>query len=231
MSVASEKSPSAFGVYFYAVLMALLGALLGFIYMTTFPAQAFSSQADYQLSLAELEEPVAAPKPGDTYYIEGPVLSSRSWEGKRQKLATPGEQIVKFSAGEFNAWMSAKFRAGSTPSQEEQPSILIVPGVPNVGIAGEGEIFLNMPTTMTALGVSNDLTISVRCALHAAGVQIRSVSVSSAKVPVPSLLGARIVEVLSEGYRATEEYKIISDAFARADSIEVVGGEIIVKLR
>lgn len=256
MSVASERTPSAFGVYFYAVLMALFGALLGFVYMTTFSAQAFASQADYEAFLLqpaqpaksalpakivktskvddseELDEPNLGPKPGDAYYIEGAVLSSRSWQAKREQLALPGTQSVAFSVGEINAWMAAKFRKGNSSTEtEEGAGILVVPGVPNVGIADAGEIFINLPVTLTAFGVTDDYTVSVRCALEATQLKIRSVGVSCAKVPFPQILGAKLVEVLSRGYAATEEYQIIIDAFARADSIAVVGEQLVLKLR
>jgi hypothetical protein len=71
----------------------------------------------------------------------------------------------------------------------------------------------------------------VRCALDAAKLKIRAVGVSSAKVPFPTFLGAKFIEVLSRGYVATEEYKMMIEAFARADSIAVVGDQIVFNLR
>ncbi|WPJ95542.1 hypothetical protein SH580_19170 [Coraliomargarita algicola] len=239
MSIAADKTPSATGVYFCAVLMALLGALLGFGYMLAFPAKAFGSQAEYETSLADSsKKPSKAakadlgPKPGDAYYIEGAVLSSRSWEAKRASLSMEGAQSVEISTGEINAWMAAKFRPGQSASEnDEEANLLIVPGVPNVGIVGDGQFYLNVPTTITAFGASDDFTISVLCELNASQPKIRSVNVRSAKVPMPQLLGARLLAVLSQGYAATEEYQIISEAFARADSVEVVGDQFVFKLR
>jgi len=231
MSATPEKSPGYFGVYFYAVLMALFGAFLGFFYMTTFAAQAFSSQPEYEASLEGLEEPIPAPKPGDAYYIEGDVSRTRAWEPKRAQLAAIGAQTVKFTEGEINAWMTAKFRPGAAPAGEEQPSVLIVPGVPNVAIAAEGVVYFNLPTTITIYGATSDFTISSRCGLSADGLEFHSVSVSSAKVPWPSLLGAEIIGVLAKGYQSTQEYKIVSDAFARAESVKVEGQELVFNLR
>ncbi|MFT5837456.1 MAG: hypothetical protein ACI9ZV_000961 [Candidatus Azotimanducaceae bacterium] len=232
---ADSTEKSSFGVYFYATLMALLGALLGFVYMTTFTPQAFSSQAEYQASLADLEgreEPIPVRKPGDAYYIQGIVPRTRSWEPKRLQLSAAGAQTVRFSEGEINSWMTAKFRPGVAPSGEDAPSLLIVPGVPNVAIADEGTVYFNLPTTISAYGASNDFTISARCGLDAsAGVQFDSVSISSAKVPLPGIFGAKLYRMLMKGFESTEEYKIISEAFARAESIEVVGSELVFKLR
>lgn len=230
MSVKSEKSPSVLGFYFYASLMALFGASLGFVYMVNFPAQAFSSQKEYEASLAELEAPIPAPKPGDAYFVEGPVVRTRTWEPKRAQLVAAGPQTVKFSAGEINAWMTAKFRPGSSPAGEVS-SVLIVPGVPNVAITEAGTLYLNLPTTITAYGSSSDFTVSARCVVDASGLQFKTIQVSSAKVPFPNSLGKKIFEILSQSYQSSEEYTILSDAFARANSIELIGGELVFKLR
>jgi len=231
MSSTSDKSPSIFGVFFFAVLMALFGVLLGFVYMASFSAQAFSSQADYEASLKDIEEPIPEPRPGDGYYIEGEVSQTRSWEPKRDLLGAPGAQTVKFTEGEINAWMSAKFRPGAAISSEDASSILIVPGVPNVALLEAGTLYFNLPTTITAYGVKSDFTISAHCDLGADGFQFNSVNVSSAKVPLPNLLGAKILKVLAQGYQSTEEYTILFDAFARADSVDVEGRQLVFELR
>ena len=46
-----------------------------------------------------------------------------------------------------------------------------------------------------------------------------------------ALFGGRIVETLSKGYQSTEEYKIISEAFARAESVTIEGNELVMSLR
>jgi len=76
MSLKPGKSPSELGLYFYATMMALFGATLGFAYMLSFPAQAFSSQEAYATMLAARAEPIPESKPGDAYYIEGSVLNA-----------------------------------------------------------------------------------------------------------------------------------------------------------
>jgi hypothetical protein len=92
-------------------------------------------------------------------------------------------------------------------------------------------VYFNLPTTITAYGTTNDFMISARLALDADGLQLQSLSVNSAKVPLPSLLGARILNFLGQAYQSTEDYKILSDALARADSVEVVGQELVFNLR
>lgn len=227
----TEQSIAYFGIYFFGMLFALLGALIGFVYMMTFAAQAFSSEAEYVLSLEDTQGLTATPKPGGAYYLVGDVARTRVWKPKRDQLAAAGEQTVKFNEGEINAWMTANLRPGAAPAGEDQPSILIIPGLPNVAIATDGLVYLNLPTTITAYGATNDFTISARVVLDADGLQLQAVSVSSAKVPLPSLLGAKILKFLGQGYQSTEDYKIVSDSFARADSVKVVGQELVFNLR
>jgi hypothetical protein len=177
------------------------------------------------------EEAIEPPKPGKAYYIEGPVSRSRSWEPKRNLLAAPGAQTVTMTAGEINAWMAAKFRMAAPPTDEQETDVLILPGVPNVAFAEDGDLYLNLPATISAYGASNDFTISSKCALSATGLRFKNVHISSAKVPFVEQLGARIFEVLAQGYQETEEYGIITQAFARADSVQIKGSALVFELR
>jgi hypothetical protein len=232
MSAASTgKSPSIFGVFFFATLMALLGAVLGFAYMASFEAQAFSSQEDYQDSLADMEEPVPAVKPGDAYYIEGTIASNRSWEAKRQQLAAGKAGSVRLAETELNAWMSAKFRAGTSSTDVDQAGLLIVPAVPSFALLGEGRFFFNLPLTITAYGSTSDFTLSARCHLDPSSkISFDEVSVCSAKVPLPNIIGVQLIGILMQSYEDTEEYQILADAFAHADTVAVEGHELVFNL-
>lgn len=227
----TEQSIAYFGIYLRGMLLALLGGLIGFIYMTSFKAQAFSSEAEHVVSLEETQGPAARPKPGGAYYLVGDVARTRAWQAKREQLAAAGKQTVKFKEGELNAWMSANLIPGAAPAGEDQASVLIIPGLPNLAIATDGLVYFNLPTIISAYGATNDFTISARLVLDADGLQLQALSVNSAKVPLPSLLGAKILRFLGQAYQSTEDYKIVSDSFARADSVEVVGQELVFNLR
>lgn len=226
----AEKPPSNVGVYFYAVLTALFGGLLGFFYLTAFPAQAFASQEEYEASIAELEEPIYS-KPGDAYYIEGPILRSRAWEAKRQQLSTAGAKTVSLSAGEINGWMAAKFRVPEPQTGDDAPSILIVPGVPNIGLVDGRGFYLNIPVTITAYGAEGEYALSAFGNLKSSGMEIQSLGISCAKVPLPNLIGKQILNTLSAGYQSTEEYGIVSEALTRVDSVTVEGDQLVIVLR
>ncbi len=210
--------------------MALFGGLLGFIYLATFPAEAFSSVEEYEKSIAELEEPIYA-KPGDSYYIEGTTVRTRAWEAKRQQLSDGGAQTVSLSAGEINGWMAAKFRVAEPPKSEDEPSVLIQPGIPNVGLVdGEG-LFLNVPLTISAYGSSGEYGAYLFGTIEPSGFRIKSMQINCAKIPLPGIFGEQLMNTLSAGYKSTEEYKIIADAFDRVESTSIKDGQLVIVLR
>ncbi|MDA9317201.1 hypothetical protein N9Q19_00160 [Puniceicoccaceae bacterium] len=225
-----EKPPSDLGVYFYAILTALVGGLLGFFYLTAFPAQTFYSQEEYEASIAELEEPIYS-KPSDAYYIKGPVLKTRAWEAKRQQLSASGAKTVRLSAGEINSWMASKFRVPEPQAGDDGPNILILPGVPNVGLVDGRGFYLNLPITITAYGAKGDYSLSAFGNLKPSGMKIKALGIRSAKVPLPNLIGKQILNTLSAGYKSTKEYRIVSEALARIESVEVEGDELVIVLQ
>ena len=83
-----------------------------------------------QLERRESLEPI----PGDNFYIQGPTLSTRSWESKRNQLIEGGAGSLTLSAGEINAWFSTNFRSSAAPAGEESKGLSMVPNVPNIGI-------------------------------------------------------------------------------------------------
>jgi len=229
----TEKQPSYSGVYFYAVLMALSGGLLGFFYLVSFPAQAFDSQEEYEAARVQLKEAegIVYSKPGDAYYVEGPILRTRSWEAKRQQLMISGPQTVSISAGEINGWMSAKFRISEPKKGGDESGMLIIPGVPNVGLVdGEG-FFVNVPVNIEAYGYSGEYGVYLFGNIDSSGFKIKSLKISSAKVPLPNILGKQILNTLAAGYKNSEEYGIISKAFERIESAMVKEGQLAIVLR
>lgn len=224
------KRPSLIGVYFYGVIMALLGAVLGFAYLSVFSAQAYSSESSYQAAQKDKTAADRLPSPANAYYIEGPVLRTRSWEAKRDQLEADGSQLVTLSSGEINAWMTAKFRAASADDASGS-KILVEPGVPNIAFGEDGAVYINIPTIVRAYGRKHEFTYSTRGRVGPSGYVVEDAGVSAAKVPLPSVLGLQLLSGLSQGYRGTKEYTILSGAFQRAETVEVSGDEITFKLR
>ena len=76
-----EKELTIGGILVSAVLMALVGMVLGFAFLVSFPLKVFSSAQDEADFLEKTE--MAAPIPGSIYYFKGPQLRGGGWEQKR----------------------------------------------------------------------------------------------------------------------------------------------------
>ena len=228
----TEDTRSDLAVYFFAVPLILLGGLLGFLYMTTFPAQVFASEKDYKASLVSAAngEKRVHSKPGDVYYIEGSTSRNRSWQSKRELIKAVGPQTIHFSADEMNGWISAKLRIQDT-EVNDAPNILIVPGLPKVGLVNGKGLFLKLPVAVTAYGGIIEYVVSVFFNLESSRFKIESVNINSARVPFPDVIGSRVISALLEGYKSIGEYKIISSAFERIDSATVEDGHLVLLLR
>ena len=151
-----EKDPSLAGVLLIGVILAGLGAFLGFLFLASVAPKSFKSVADLQNYLEKNPEP----KLLDRSYFEGPRSSGRSWEQKRDALLNGSATTVELSAGEINAWMAAKFRKpSSAPTGEDDSGIMIIPGVPNFFIDATEGVFLNLPTEVTIYGSMNNCLI------------------------------------------------------------------------
>ncbi|TVP75038.1 MAG: hypothetical protein EA353_14640 [Puniceicoccaceae bacterium] len=229
----SESSPSLFGVYFFAVWMALIGAILGFVYLATFPAESYASLRHYERALATVAKAgeTKFAKPGDAYYISGPFSETRSWEAKRELLNTPGPQTVRLSVGEINTWAAARFRGTESTADAGKSNFLIVPGVPNMAIVSGHGLYLNLPLSISFFGEPQQHVLTAIGDVGPDGYQVHSLSLGNARLPAPDILGAQILGALWQAFQSTEEYAILSQAFERATAVELEGQAVVFTLR
>lgn len=223
-----EKEPSKAGIYVMGLCLFVIGAFLASLFLLTIPAQAFSSVKEYEKSLESKEVPMG-PMPNETFYFEGPVTRSRSWEVGRNKLLN-GEGSVSFTAGELNGWLSSKFRPGKSPNADETKGMLIVPGTPNFFIEGPENVYVSLPTEIAFYGNEVECVFFAKghFANNGSGVDfvIEQLNASSAGIPGVGILGNAIVNTLLGAYRETGEFKAISEAWTGLKSVEVVGDTI-----
>jgi hypothetical protein len=223
----AKKGPTVAGIFVAAVLMALVGALLGFLCLASVPPTPFKSVADLN---AYLELPTEL-KLLDRSYFEGPVSSSRRWEQKREALLNGSATTVELTAGEINAWMSAKFRKPRAASAAEGATgIVILPGVPNFFIGASVGFFLNLPTEVTIYGSAHDrMMIAPRH--FSAGPQVQfqmsALRVNDAAVPVIAGLGKQLLQAYSQ----TDEFVASQQVWEKVESVELVAGTMRLKLR
>ena len=217
-AIKTEKTPGLFGVYLSGIISIWIGGILGFVFMATSPTKAFPSLDAYRAAQAEEDAPRAS-KPGNAFYIEGPLLRTRSWEAKREQLSAPGPQTVSLSIGELNMWANSRFTAASPPSNLKDAKLLIVPGIPNFAAVEERGFYINLPLSVIILGRSYECMLVAVGTLDTSGFQAESVSFNAAAIPLPSVLGARALESVAQAFQTSEDFGIITQAFERAESV------------
>lgn len=226
-----EEGPTLAGVFISAIIVALIGAFLGFLFLASESPTSFKSVADLKDHLEKNPDT----KLLDVTYFDGPISRSRSWEQKREALLNGSATTVELSAGEINAWMSAKFRKPSAaPSDDDEAGIVILPGVPNFFIDASEGVFLNLPTEVTIYGDMHD------CMMIAQGhfsegsrvsFEMDSLRVNDAAIPVFGGLGKQVVETLLQAYSETDEFIAFQKAWEKVESVELVADTIRLKLR
>ncbi|MGB0259618.1 MAG: hypothetical protein ACPGES_13290, partial [Coraliomargarita sp.] len=125
MSEPNEKRPSLLSVVIAGVMMAIIGAFVGIMFMATYPIQGFSNQEELDRYLEKEELPYI--QPGEVYYIEGPDRSGVSWQQVRKDILDGQKEVIDLPAGAFNTWLSANFQIGH-PDQASASGIIVLPG-------------------------------------------------------------------------------------------------------
>lgn len=227
---AKEEGPTLAGISVSAVLLALVGALLGVLYLASVPPTSFKSVADLNAYLEKTPELQLL----DRSYFKGPVSSSRSWEQKREVLLNGSATTVELTAGEINAWMSAKFRKPSAAAAGDEAGIVILPGVPNFFIDAAAGFFLNLPTEVSIYGSTHDRIIIAQGSFSAGPqvqFQISALRVNDAAVPVIAGLGKQLLQALLQAYSQTDEFVACQQAWEKVESVELVADTMRLKLR
>jgi hypothetical protein len=230
VAIKEEKSPSLFGVYLVALVVAWFGGLLGFVYLTTFPLQAHASMSEYEAARAELDTP-EIPKPDDGFYIEGAISSAQSWEAKRALLSKPGPQTVTLTEGEMNAWMESRLSVVEPTAGTQDSNLVVVPEIPRFAIVEGRGLYINLPLSVYIFETRYEYVLSALGSVNTGGFEPESVSLNRAALPIPSILGARVMRTLAEAFQSTEDYKILVEALDRAASVSIESDALVFELR
>ncbi|MFU8847945.1 MAG: hypothetical protein ACNA77_04415 [Opitutales bacterium] len=228
-----EKSEqSLLFVFIYALMMVWMGGLLGFMTLFSFPLKAYANEEDHAKALEARESSHAIP--GDAFYIEGPVARSPSWESKRQQLIDATVPEVRISVGEVNAWLEAKFRVGTPSAGEEGAGLVLRPERPNMGLSRAGTIYLNLPAKISGYGLDGAYVLSARVSYKEgspASLIVDHLQIAGAAVPLPRIIGAKLVSALINGFSSADEYAVLREAWSRVQSVETTDSTFILTLK
>jgi hypothetical protein len=228
----NKSEPSRFFVFFYALVFCGFGLLLGVAYMMSFPLKVYSNLEERAAALEGRKSLDSVP--GDAFYIEGPTLRNRAWERKREQFLNGGATSLRVTPGEVNAWFAAKFRSANTETGEEESGLTLIPSLPSIGVSEEGTLYLNLPAKIKGYGMDGDHVLSAR-ARYASGAPakllVEHLQIGGAAVPLPGVLGSRIVSKIIRGFSTAEEYALIREAWKRVESVEIGENALVFSLR
>lgn len=222
-----DKGPSITGVIIIAVLNGLVGAILGFVFMSSFSAKSFASRAEFDRYLTS-DDFVSANKPGSAYYFRTDPVRGRSWENKRNQLLQGGSSQITISSAEINSWITSRFIPPSL-DQVDSP-IAIAPGVPNFSAQDDDQIYISIPLKVRAFGKVYNRTFFAKAHFSAVDLILDEASVDSARLPHRSVF-MPIYEKFKDSYRFTDEYKAIAEAWQRVESVDVSSDSLKLRLR
>ncbi len=224
------KEPSKIGIFVIGLMMANMGAFLGFLYLATLPAQSFSSVQAYEQAMGE-SDPAFGPKPGEAYYLEGVTLRSRSWENGRKEFLDGSGDTVRISSAELNAWFRSRFQPGQAPAGEGQSGLFMIPGSPNIFLDGPEHVYLSLPATIMFYGTELDWTFFAKAHFVSEGSGVRLViermNVNSAPIPGVAAFTNSLVDFLLTAYSEADEFKAIREAWSDVKSVEISGNSIL----
>lgn len=231
-SLIKEKPDSSPAIVFaYAAMLAGLGGFLGLVYMISFPLEAYSNLAERDQALEARES--SKPIPGGAYYIEGATMRSRAWETKREQLINGSVPTIRLSASEINGWLAANFRSSAINS-EDSADLAIVPGMPNMGISEDGTTYLNLPAEISGYGLNGEHVFSAQVYFKKgspATIGVNRMQLSGAVIPLPGILGEKMMSTLMGAFSSAKEYSVIRDAWSRVSSVEVSGDSLVLSLK
>lgn len=223
--------PSFFSIIFCAIIVALLSGSLGFLYLSTYPPVLLSSENDLAKYLEAKD--TSGSKPGDVYYFQGSTLRTRTWEVQRQKLLDEQIKSVVLSDGELNAWFSAKFRPVAAPRGDDQPTFLILPGLPNIYISEKG-IYISLPTDIIAFGETKKYTVFTKGHFTDSSpvkFVLDELYLNNSAIPSVGFIGQQIMGTLLKAYSGSDEFEILGKAWDRVESVDVLSNTLHLKLK
>ena len=216
------KNPSLIGVSFFAVIVALIGALSGFTLLASIPPKSFASVAKYEAYRKENPEHNLL----DVHYFRSLKPASDAWAPKREILLNVSSATVTLTNAEIKGWITNKFQKPRvSSSDEEKANILIVPGMPNFFIDATEGINFNVLLEIVIFGKKIDTLLIGKGYFSeedADEFKLSELRLNKAKIPLSEELQDDLLEFLFEPYFKSDEFVTLNKAWEKVDSVEPV---------
>lgn len=219
---ADMKGPSLFGVAFFAILIALVGALSGFILLASISPGPFGSVSEYESYLEKNPEQDIS----SLHYFRGYSAGNRDWVSKRRTLLTAEDTSVELKDSEINAWITDKFKKPQALfSGGDEPKLYVVPGLPNCFIDPAEGIHFNMLLEIVVFGKQMDCLLIGKG--HFSGEEpvefhLSELRLNGALIPFSEKLHDLLLDSLFKSLYESDEFVALKKAWEKVDSIELV---------
>lgn len=226
-----EVGPTWAGVISLALCSLVIGVLLGFIFLASFPVKALASSKEAEGFLSENTS--RAPRPDDGYYFEAAPARSRNWEIQRRALLSGDSNQIEVQFSDLNSWTSSMFRPATPPAGKDKPKYMLNPREPKFGTDGEGTVYLILPVTATIFEYSKKSTLYVTGHFPEGGkdFSIDSFHVNNAALPPVPGLSEYVYSTLMQAFSESEEYKAITEAWDKVQSVEVTENSLRIQMQ
>ena len=225
MSVLEEtdvKGPSLFGVAFFAVLFALIGALLCFMLLVSISPKPFNSLAECESHLEKNPESGLL----NAYYFRGTSSSSKEWSLKRETFLTSNDTTLILTHSEINAWAASRLKKQKLYfSEGDDPSVFASLGVPNFFIDPTQGVHFSMLLEVVLFGKTINTLLIGRG--HFAEDEpdrfhLSELRLNGAKIPFLEKLSDPLLDILLEAFDEDAEFVAIGEAWEKVGSTELV---------
>jgi len=227
------KEPSLLAIGLLAGLTALLGAVLGFVFLASFEPKAYADAEERQATLEAGESEAPELVRSTNYYFSGAVGGASHWRPARRALLRGERATVTVTTRGLNAWFDAEFGGLAPPGKDDQSSIMVEPEVP-VAHLRDGRLQLATPVKLTVFGREREVVVIGEGRFAdgpAPAFRIERLRFNSAPAPMAAMFGSSVMRRLSAAFRKAEEFGRLSDAWRSVHSAEIEGDTLRLTIR
>jgi hypothetical protein len=213
-----QRYPQWSSAIVFSLLLAFVGALLGFLLFARNAPLAMNDPAALQRVVSQAAESGQI-NPAAAYYLRPTTARPRQWQAIRTALSSAGHQPVVIPAADVNGWLQAVI--SPPPPSVETPMLGFATRQMQMAIPAENQLQWSVSGDAFLFGQMYPVLFVFDNALRADAVVIDRLRINAA--PVPAIPGLRqwiarsMVQLLGE----SNDLTIAQSAYQRAVSTQI----------
>lgn len=217
-SPADRKEPGVVGVFIGALLSVTLGALLAGVHLASQPVEV-------------VKEMPKEPNPDARYFVPGASgkTAGKSWQIKRDSLASGGAGAVTFTEAELNAWAEGTFEPVKVDDAKKNTTVMILAGAPNFRIAGT-TLHVGLVNTVNFFGTEAPLILQAQGGFEKAGSGWRFAASEATLGALPLHKVPALLPLLAARFGGSSLPAEVDKVMSTATELAVKDGSLVVTL-